>query len=87
MLFVALFAFASVAEADEAASGLAPCRLEAFAMGTVGSVIDGRTFALADGSTVRLAGIEVAQAPRPGESQAGIATGATARAALEKLGR
>jgi endonuclease YncB( thermonuclease family) len=43
------------------------CRLEALTTGTVQSVSDGRTFTLADGREVRLAGIEI---PSATESQA-----------------
>jgi endonuclease YncB( thermonuclease family) len=43
------------------------CTLQPFAFGTVQAVVDGRTFALADGREVRLAGIEVP--PPPGPSQ------------------
>ncbi len=43
----------------------AACALESFSTGTVASVIDGRTFVLTDGRTVRLAGIEVPPLRRP----------------------
>jgi endonuclease YncB( thermonuclease family) len=43
----------------------APCRLETVATGAVKSVIDGRTFVLADAREVRLAGIEVPPLPGP----------------------
>jgi endonuclease YncB( thermonuclease family) len=43
----------------------ATCRLETVATGTVKSVLDGRTFVLADGREVRLPGIEVPPLPGP----------------------
>ena len=46
------------------------CHLEPFASGTVEAVVDGRTFALADGREVRLDGIEI-QPGLAGSSPAG----------------
>jgi endonuclease YncB( thermonuclease family) len=45
------------------ATPLSPCRIETFANGTVKTVVDGRTFVLADGREVRLTGIEVPPLP------------------------
>src|ERR1700676_3817968 len=41
------------------------CQLETIATGTVKTVVDGRSFVLADGREVRLAGIEVPPLPLP----------------------
>jgi endonuclease YncB( thermonuclease family) len=46
-------------------SSSADCTLEAVASGTVASVIDGRTFVLADGREVRLPSIEIPPLPEP----------------------
>jgi len=54
----------------------ATCALEIVASGTVRSVTDARTFVLADGREVRLAGIEV-PLPRRGEAVASAAATAT----------
>jgi len=60
----ALVALAPAADAaPRKTSAPAACRLETVATGTVKSVIDGRTFVLADGREVRLAGIEVPPLP------------------------
>lgn len=69
------------------------CRLETVATGTVKTVLDGRTFVLADGREVRLAGIEVPPLPGPptpamgpGDSAETIADpGLAAAAALRAL--
>lgn len=75
----------------------ATCRPETIATGTVKSVIDGRTFVLADGREVRLAGIEVPAVPgpaapapisaatAPGAAESAPDSGVAAAAALEAL--
>jgi endonuclease YncB( thermonuclease family) len=55
------------------------CGGDEIARGTVGKILDGRTFILEDGREVRLAGIEVAP---PGGAQAGGRAAATALDAL-----
>ena len=62
----------------------AACGAEETARGTVSRVSDGRTFTLADGREVRLAGIEVPPFPAPRDSNAAPG-GAAAKAALEAL--
>src|SRR5690242_3897956 len=52
-------AFATVCPAAERHPSPTTCHLATFATGTVQSVIDGRSFTLADGREVRLDGIEV----------------------------
>jgi endonuclease YncB( thermonuclease family) len=72
------------------------CRLEAVGSGVVASVADGRTFVLADGRVVRLAGVEVPGPPNAAavvtvEAEPDAAAGplpdlaAAAKAALERL--
>jgi len=62
------------------------CKTEIFATGRVGTVVDGRSFVLDDGREIRLAGIEVAMMPGPGDAgpqaEAAATAGQTARAAL-----
>ena len=68
------------------------CRLETVATGTAKTILDGRTFVLADGREVRLAGIEVpplpgpataaAAAPDPGTPEPGLAAAAALQALL-----
>jgi endonuclease YncB( thermonuclease family) len=76
-LFGALDVAPAVAAPDtkRAKSAAANCDLETVASGTVQSVIDGRTFVLADGREVRLPAVEIpaVPAPNPAES-AGSAT-------------
>jgi len=48
----------------------ADCTLETVASGTVATVIDGRTFVLADGREVRLPAIEIPPPPEPGPTPA-----------------
>jgi endonuclease YncB( thermonuclease family) len=60
------------------------CRFEAAGSATVAKVLDGRSFVLEDGREVRLAGLEVPLAPRPGETGARAAADAS-RAALEAI--
>src|SRR5262245_18880596 len=57
-LFIAAI---GVARADGA------CRFGVLATGTVAKVVDGRSFVMAEGREVRIAGIEVPPAPAPGE--------------------
>jgi endonuclease YncB( thermonuclease family) len=92
-------AFASAGAAQEKSPRSAPasaCRLEPFASGMVKAVVDGRTFVLADGREVRLAGIEVPPLPgsdlsapppnaEPSESQPPQDAGLAASAALAAL--
>src|SRR5262245_4897159 len=65
--------------------GPGACRFETAGTGTVASVADGRSFLLADGREVRLAGIEVPFLPGPGESGARAEAGRAARGALSDL--
>ncbi len=75
---------AAMVLAHTPAAGEAPaCRLEPLTAGTVASVNDGRTFVLADGREVRLAGIEVAPLAEPDGPEA--KAGAAAKAAAEGL--
>ena len=53
----------------------AACAREPVASGTVERVVDGRTFVLADGREVRLAGIEVPPLPRPNSTDSRPAAG------------
>jgi len=75
--------------ADAAAQGqpeeLGACRLEVAGSAKVASVLDGRSFRLADGREIRLAGIEVPFAPTVGETGARAEAGRAARAALASL--
>ncbi len=66
-------------QAEERTGISSPCNLETFATGSVGSVVDGRTFLLDDGRAVRVAAIEV---PRNDDADARTAA---AKAALGKL--
>lgn len=66
----------SHAEPKKSAAAKPLCTREALASGTVARVIDGRTFVLADGREVRLAGIEVTPPPEP--SRDGRSSPATA---------
>jgi endonuclease YncB( thermonuclease family) len=86
---------APVAGAPRTSSAPAACRPETVATGTVKSVLDGRTFMLADGREVRLAGIEVPPLPGPSAPIRAAATpgavespsdpGLASAAALESL--
>jgi endonuclease YncB( thermonuclease family) len=58
------------AAATRKSSAPPACQLETIATGTVKTVVDGRTFVLADGREVRLAGIEVPPLPAPATSAA-----------------
>jgi endonuclease YncB( thermonuclease family) len=60
------------------------CRLAEFATGTVAAVVDGRSFVLADGGEIRLAGIE-APTMRPQDPPERAQAGEAARAALVAL--
>jgi endonuclease YncB( thermonuclease family) len=84
---IGLFALLAVGvtQAQERASAPAACHLATFAAGTVGSVVDGRTFLLDDGREVRLAAIEVPQLPRADDGKSQTAAGEAAKAALDKL--
>jgi len=55
------------ASAQEQLRTAAGCDGETLAQGAAGRVLDGRTFALADGREIRLAGIEVPPLPKPQE--------------------
>jgi endonuclease YncB( thermonuclease family) len=83
------FASASSAETQKGAAQIpaGSCKVEPFGSGTVDKVVDGRSFVLADGREVRLAGIEVPPMPEtdgaapPDASDGGLAA-ASALAAL-----
>src|SRR4051812_31745965 len=74
LAFVILATFASGAAAQAQKPRVPPtpsaCHVEPFGSGVVARVVDGRTFVLADGREVRLAGIEV-----PPEADGGAAVG------------
>jgi endonuclease YncB( thermonuclease family) len=53
--------------------------------GTAGAIVDGRSFVLDDGRTVRLADVEVPLAPLPDETGQSAAAGLAARAALGSI--
>jgi endonuclease YncB( thermonuclease family) len=72
------------AAAQERTAPAIPCGGETIAQTTVGHVIDGRTFVLADGREVRLAAIEVPPIASPAESEAAPG-GVAARDALNAL--
>jgi endonuclease YncB( thermonuclease family) len=61
------------------------CRLERLGNGVVTQVLDGRSFALDDGRTIRLPGIEAPFPPSPGETGARAQAGSAAREALESI--
>jgi micrococcal nuclease len=61
------------------------CRLQTAGNGKVGSILDGRSFALDDGRLVRLPGIEVPIPGRPGEQDAHAAAAIAAREALTAI--
>jgi endonuclease YncB( thermonuclease family) len=99
---VILASFASGADAQAQKTRVPPtpstCRVEPFGSGVVTRVVDGRTFVLADGREVRLAGIEVppeadhAVRPEatvaegaPGQTQPSPDRGLAATAALTAL--
>jgi endonuclease YncB( thermonuclease family) len=84
MAGVLTIASAPMTHAEEAA-GAASCGLETFAMGSVVSVSDGRTFLLDDGREIRLAAIEVPQLPRPEDRKTPRTAGEAAKTALDKL--
>jgi len=72
----------TLAHAESGAKGAAAgCQPVAFATGTVANVVDARSFALADGREVRLAGIEIPAADgapaRAKERAADLLSGAT----------
>jgi endonuclease YncB( thermonuclease family) len=82
MIFLGALAGASAAGAADKvekkagpAASPASCNPESFWSGTVQSVVDGRTFVLADGREVRLAGIEVP--PLPAAKPSALPTPAT----------
>jgi len=76
-LFIAAI---GVARADGA------CRFGVLATGTVAKVVDGRSFVMAEGREVRIAGIEVPPAPAPGEPPTpSTSAGAAAKAALAAI--
>jgi endonuclease YncB( thermonuclease family) len=61
------------------------CRSDPGGTGKVRAITDGRSFTLADGREVRLAGIEVPLLPGPGEAGTRAKAGLAARAALESI--
>jgi endonuclease YncB( thermonuclease family) len=78
---VLLVTLASAAAAPAQKTSVSPtpsvCRVEPFGSGVVARVIDGRTFVLADGREVRLAGIEVPPEADPAlRPEATVAEGA-----------
>ena len=73
----------AAARAESPAS--AGCRFEVTGAGKVHAITDGRSFILADGREIRLAGVEVPLSPRPGETGARAAAGLAARQALESI--
>jgi endonuclease YncB( thermonuclease family) len=64
-----------------------PCVLETFASGTVESVVDGRSFVLADGREVRLDGIEVPPAQEAALAALVLGRAVTLRHAKEATDR
>jgi len=77
------------AQAQGRAGAPSVCKTEVFGSGRVGTVVDGRSFILDDGREIRLAGVEVALMPAPGESgpqaQAAATASQAARAALAAI--
>jgi endonuclease YncB( thermonuclease family) len=57
----------SISAAQERTAATSPCEGETIGSGTVQTILDGRTFVLADGRQIRLAGIEV-PGPRPADA-------------------
>jgi endonuclease YncB( thermonuclease family) len=84
-LAVPLLLPAAGASAQARAPGDPSCRIERLGSGTVRQVLDGRSFALDDGRTIRLPGIEAPLPPNPGETGARAQAGSAARAALEAI--
>jgi endonuclease YncB( thermonuclease family) len=77
---------ASATAAERRSAAPATCQRETVATGTVNTVIDGRTFMLADGREVRLAGIEVPPLPDPAAGPSDSADpGISAATALRAL--
>jgi endonuclease YncB( thermonuclease family) len=77
-----VFAGPALAAGPDAAS---PCRFQVTAIGKVAEVRDGRSFVLADGREVRLAGLEIPPPPAQTDSATGSAAGLAARRALESI--
>ena len=75
----------SVAGAHAQGGSSSACLLELAGMGKVRAIADGRSFTLADGREIRLAGIEVPLPPRSGESDAPPGAGTAARAVLASM--
>jgi endonuclease YncB( thermonuclease family) len=76
------------ASAQQQQTAAPACGGDEIARATVKSIIDGRTFTLADGREVRLAAIEVPPLPAPsgsGQQSGAVPGGAAARAALDAL--
>ena len=71
-VILATFASGAAAQAQKTSGSPTPsaCHVEPFGSGVVARVVDGRTFVLADGREIRLAGIEV-----PPEADRGAAVG------------
>jgi endonuclease YncB( thermonuclease family) len=61
------------------------CRFDIVGEGSVATILDGRSFILDDGRTVRLAAVEVPPPPGPGDTGARELTAAAAKSALEAL--
>jgi endonuclease YncB( thermonuclease family) len=68
-----------------AATSNSACRFALVTSGRAGAVVDGRTFMLDDGRTVRVAGIEVPQLPTPGNSGPQADAALAARADLQSI--
>lgn len=68
-----------VAAGEARAAPVSACGGAIIARGTAAHVLDGRTFVLADGREVRLAGIEVPPLPPPGHADAAAEGGEAAR--------
>jgi endonuclease YncB( thermonuclease family) len=77
-----LFAGPALAAGPDAASA---CRFEVTAIGKVAEVRDGRSFVLADGREVRLAGLEIPPPPADADVAAPTVAGRAARRALESI--
>ncbi len=81
-----LLASAGAARAESSATAATPpCQFEPIGTAAAGPASDGRTFALADGREVRLAGIEVPPLTAARDGVTPSAAGQAARAALDGL--
>jgi endonuclease YncB( thermonuclease family) len=78
-LLLSLLPLALTVAGVGAAASATTCAFAVVATATVQRVVDGRTFVLADGREVRLAGIETPFAGAVGEAEAGLAAAAALR--------